>query len=461
MKPREQYELSIINTAQDGRGIAKADGLVVFVAGTLEGETVLAEIYTVHKTYATAGVLKVIEPSPFREEPFCEASKECGGCPFAHITYEKQLKIKRQTVADCLSRIGRFEEGSFILEETCGMELPFRYRNKMVFPVGEKNGKSVSGFYAKRSHNVIPLADCKAGEEAASLARSCVTDFLNANRIMPYNEQTKRGSIRRVFVRTGYHTKELMVVISSATEKIPSLSEFIHRLRETDFGEYQLKSVILNINRKPNNLVLGEKNQTLWGTDTITDTLMGLSFTISPHSFFQVNPKQTEVLYQKALDLAELNENTTVLDIYCGIGTISLCAAKRAKQVVGVEIVDKAIEDAKQNAANNGLSNAEFYCGAAEDIVPDLIEKNLRPDVVLIDPPRKGSDEKTLSAILQAKPERIVYVSCNPATLARDARFLADGGYRLMSAAPVDMFPNTEHVECCVLLCRESKGDLL
>ena len=334
------------------------------------------------------------------------------------------------------------------------MDTPFRYRNKMVFPVGKQDGKAVGGFYAKRSHDVIPLENCPSGERAASIALSGVVSFLNTENIAPYDEKTRKGSVRRVFVRTGFHSRELMIVISSATEKIKNVDKLVQMLVAQNYEGYTLKSIILNINKKPNNLVLGERNITLWGKDTIRDTLMGLSFSISPHSFFQVNPVQTEVLYSAALSLADIDEQTTVLDVYCGIGTISLCAAKKAKQVIGVEIVENAISDAKENAVENGIKNAEFYCGAAEEIVPKLIANNCRPDVVILDPPRKGSDAKTLSAILAANPKRIVYVSCNPATLARDARFLADGGYMLTHVIPVDMFPNTEHVEVVALLTR-------
>ena len=455
MKQGEKVELHITATAQDGRGIARKDGLVVFVLGTLEGERVIAEIYTVHKTYATAGVVEILEYSPYRADAFCEAAENCGGCPLAHITYEKQLKIKKQTVMEAFERLGKFDLNGVEVSDTKGMENPFCYRNKMVFPLETKHKKTVGGFYERRSHNVVPLTTCDAGEKAASIALSVVVDFLNKEGISAYDENTKKGSLRRVFVRTAYHTKELMIVLSSATENVKNISALVDALTKTDFKEYTLKSILLNINQKPNNLVLGEKNKTLWGEDTIKDTLLGLSFTISPHSFFQVNPVQTEVLYQTALDFAEIDDTKTVLDIYCGIGTISLCAAKTAKEVVGVEIVEKAISDATENAKRNSIKNAEFYCGAAETIVPKLVEeKGFSPDVVIVDPPRKGSDEKTLSAILKANPEKIVYVSCNPATLARDARFLADGGYKLQKVVPVDMFPHTEHVECCVLLCR-------
>ncbi len=455
LKPNDRIELNITATAQDGRGIARTNGLVVFVHGTLEGERVVAEIYTVHKTYATAGAVEILERSPYRADAFCEAAEKCGGCPLAHITYEKQLKIKKQAVMDAFERLGKFDLSDVEVFKTQGMENPFCYRNKMVFPLDTKHQKTVGGFYERRSHNVVPLKVCDAGEKAASVALNTVVNFLNREGIFAYDEKTRKGNLRRVFVRTAYHTKELMIVLSSATEQIKNLNALTETLRDTDFGEYTLKSIILNINKKPNNLVLGEKNITLWGENTIKDTLLGLTFTISPHSFFQVNPVQTEVLYGEALKLAEIDKTQKVLDIYCGIGTISLCAAKTAKEVVGVEIVEKSISDATENAKRNSIKNAEFYCGAAEAVVPKLIEeKGFSPDVVIVDPPRKGSDEKTLGAILKANPKKIVYVSCNPATLARDARFLADGGYLLKKVVPVDMFPHTEHVETVALMSK-------
>jgi len=459
VKPGETKTFEIEKTASDGRGIAHACGQVVFVEGAVAGDTVSAVVYTVHKSYATAGVKHVLVPSKARVESFCSHAAfpqaACGGCPMSHIRYEEQLNIKRQTVEDALCRIGGLLLAPGTVKDTVGMEEPFRYRNKMVFPVGRKDGKTVGGFYAPRSHDIVPLTDCAAGARAASLAMECVVSFLNENNIMPYDEKTKRGTVRRVFVRTAYHTKEMMVVIASKTEKIPRLTELLEALLKKDFGAYRLKSVVLNVHKKPDNRVLGDKNITLFGTDTIEDTLMGLSFLISPHSFFQVNPVQTEVLYKTALDLAALDKTKTVLDIYCGIGTISLCAAKQAKMAYGVEIVPEAILDAKQNAVRNQIENAEFYEGAAEDIVPKLLGRGASPDVVILDPPRKGSDEKTLSAILRALPSRIVYVSCNPATLARDARVLTDGGYKIKTVVPVDMFPHTSHVESVALFVKE------
>ncbi len=454
MRPREIMEIEIINTAPDGRGVGKHDGKVVFVHGACSGDIVCAEIYTEHKTYLTAGVLDIIKKSPIRQESFCKMSENCGGCPLSHIKYEEQLKIKKQAVVDALTRIGGLDLTDVCVSETLGMENPTRFRNKMVFPVGMKNGKAVGGFYAPKSHDVVPLSDCLSGERAACVAMTCVTEFLNKERIAPYDEKTGKGTVRRIFTRTGYNTRELMVVISSFTEKIKNIEKLVENLKKTDFEGYNLKSIILNVNKKKNNLVLGDKNITLWGENEISDTLMGLNFSISPHSFYQVNPVQTEVLYGKALEFAEIDRTKTVLDIYCGIGTISLCAAKKAKKVIGVEIVEKAISDAKQNAEVNGMKNAEFYCGAAEDIVPKLIAEGNKPHVVILDPPRKGSDEKTLSAILSANPEKIVYVSCNPATLARDAKFLAEGRYKLQKITPVDMFPNSEHIESIISMVK-------
>lgn len=455
MKKNDVIKLNIEKTDSSGRGIGYIDGKICFVSGTLEGETVEAKIYTNHNSYCTAGTTKILTPSPFRQYDYCPDSTECGGCPLSHIEYKKQLEIKRQHVVDTLSRIGGIKNADDITLSTIGMDTPFHYRNKMVFPIGEKSGRAIGGFYAPRSHNVVSLDTCCVGEECAVTALNCVLEFMNEYHIPAYDERTHRGFIRRVFVRTGYHSRDLMIVISTYNEKIKNLDKLKSMLKNADFGAYNLKSIVLNVNSAKNNLVLGSKNITLWGSDTICDSILGLNFTISPHSFFQVNPVQTEKLYQKALEFAETDETKTVLDIYCGIGTISLCAAKRAKKVIGVEIVDAAIEDAKKNAQTNNLDNTEFYCGAAEDIVPTLIKRGSRPDVVIIDPPRKGSDEKTLSAILSAAPERIVYVSCNPATLARDAKFLIDGGYKMTTATPVDMFPNTEHIECAAKFIKE------
>ena len=452
MNKNDIITLNIEKTSYDGRGIGFVDGKICFVSNTLEGETVEAKIYTIHKSYITAGATKIIKASPLRQNNYCAHSDNCGGCPLSHIDYEHQLKIKREHVVDTLSRIGGIKNADELVSKTLGMSVPECYRNKMVFPIAAKGSKAIGGFYAARSHDVVELKTCRVGESCATQVLSSVLDFMNEENIPAYDEKTHNGTIRRVFVRTGFNSRELMVVISSNKEKIKNLDKLIDKLSNTNYGTYSLKSIILNVNTNKNNLVLGNKNITLWGADTISDSILGLNFSISPHSFFQVNPIQTEVLYNKAIELANLNNTQTVLDIYCGIGTISLCAAKTAKKVIGVEIVDAAIEDAKKNAKNNNLSNTEFFCGAAEDIVPKLIKNGEKPQVVIIDPPRKGSDEKTLSAIISAQPDRIVYISCNPATLARDVKFLSQNGYELETATPVDMFPNSEHIEVAARL---------
>ena len=359
------------------------------------------------------------------------------------IDYDAQLEFKKNVVRDALLRLGKIESEPDIL----GMGLPERYRNKMVFPFSP-NGDW--GFYRQRSHDVIPLSDCLLGDSLCARIMDAISNHIKKYNISVYDEITNKGIMRRAFLRT---TKdEIMVVISANADSIPKQDELIKSISAIS---PKIQSIILNINKKRTNLVLGNKNITLWGKDVLSATLCGLSYEISPHSFFQINPIQTEKLYNKAIEFADIKKTDRVLDIYCGIGTISLTAAKSAKSVTGVEIVPEAIENAKENAKRNGIENAEFYCSAAEDIVPKLIKDGESPDVVILDPPRKGSDEVTLSAIVSAKPKRIVYVSCNPATLARDAKFLTENGYKVEKVTAVDMFPHTVHVESVMLLNRE------
>lgn len=353
------------------------------------------------------------------------------------LNYDAQLEFKKNTVHDALKRIGGIDKDVNII----GMDEPYYYRNKTVFPI-DKNGDW--GFYRERSHDVIPLTDCVIGDSLNKKIMNAISGFIKKHNISVYDELTHKGIIRRVFIRNS--KSAFMVVISANADDIPHKNELTSLLRSIS---PKISGIILNINKKRTNLVLGDKNITLWGKDRLSDTLCGLEYKISPHSFFQINPIQTEKLYNTAIDFADISKSDTVMDIYCGIGTISLTAAKSAKAVIGVEIVPQAIENAKENAIRNKITNAEFYCSAAEDIVPELIEKGKKPNIVILDPPRKGSDEKTLSAIALAKPERIVYVSCNPATLARDAKFLCENGYYVHKVTAVDMFPHTVHVECC------------
>lgn len=415
--------------------------------GTIKGDIVLAKVTKLNKNYGFAKLLKIITPAPDRTEPICPKFDECGGCRIMHMTYKAQCRFKRQLVYDALKRIGGIEtEVAFV-----GAKEPLRYRNKMVFPFSE-DGEW--GFYKGGTHEVVPLKDCPLGDILNAKILDAVKNFCKDNHIPSYNEKNHSGVLRRVFTRVSAETGEVMVVVSVNADSISKSQQLIDTLTSLS---PRIVSIILNINKKRTNLVLGDKNITLWGKDTISDNLLGFSYEISPHSFFQINHAQTERLYNKALEYAEIDDTKTVFDLYCGIGTISLSAAKLAKKVVGVEIVPQAIENAKENAKKNGIKNAEFYCAAAEDITPKLIEQGTKPDTVILDPPRKGSDEKTLGAIISAKPERIVYVSCNPATLARDVKFLTENGYKLTDATAFDLFPQTSHVECCVLLCQENQ----
>ena len=428
--------------SSDGSGIARIDGYTLFVPQAVPGDEVEILILKTNKNYGYAKVVDVITPSELRTKPLCKHSAKCGGCQLMTIDYKAQLEFKRNIVRDALLRLGKID----LVPDIIGMDVPSRYRNKMVFPFAPDGSW---GFYRERSHDVISLDDCLLGDELITEIMNAISNHIKKHNISVYDEVAHKGIMRRAFLRTT--ESEVMVVISINADSIPKCDELIKNITAIS---PKISSIILNINKKRTNLVLGDKNVTLWGKDVLSATLCGLSYEISPHSFFQVNPVQTEKLYGKAIELADIGENDTVLDVYCGIGTISLTAAKAAKAVIGVEIVPEAIQNAKENAKRNGIDNAEFYCFPAEDIVPQLIADDISPDIVILDPPRKGSDEKTLSAIAMAKPKRIVYVSCNPATLARDAMFLEQNGYTAKTVTAVDMFPHTVHVESVMLFTK-------
>ena len=431
----KEYTVTIEAVSSDGNGVAHIDGFAVFVPQTAEGDVVKIKIEDVKKRFALASLTEIITPSDKRQNVNCAHYEKCGGCHLRHIKYAEQLKIKKNIVENAMRRLGGFE--GFTAEEIVGMENPERYRNKMVFPVGNVSGENVCGFYVQKSHDIIPLTDCAIGDEINIAVNNAVIEYMNENGISAYDEKTHTGIIRRVFTRKSFSTGEVMVVISANAKTLPHREKLIAKLRNISD---KIASIILNANTKRRGAVITDENIALWGADRIGDTLCSVKFMISPQSFFQVNPIQTEKLYTRALEYAQLDNSMSVMDIYCGIGTISLCAAKQAKKVIGVEIVEKAIVDAKENAENNGIENAVFYADSAENIVPKLIAQGETPDVVILDPPRKGSDEATLSAIVNAQPKRIVYVSCNPATLARDARFLADNGYTISHASAFDLF---------------------
>ncbi len=444
VEKNHEYTVQIESISSKGSGIARIDGYTLFVPQAATGDVVRILVLKTKSSYGYAKVLEIITPSPIRTEPLCEHFSKCGGCQLMHISYDAQCEFKRRTVEDALRRIGGISIGvDFIPAKN-----PLHYRNKMIFPFSQ-NGDW--GFYRERSHDVVPLKDCLLGDSLNKEIMNVISDFIKSHAVSVYDESSHKGIMRRVFIRNS--KTETMVVISANASSIPHSDDLINAIRVIS---PKICGIILNVNKKRTNLVLGDKNITLWGKDFLSDTLCDIGYEISPHSFFQINPAQTEKLYSTAIEFADISKDDTVMDIYCGIGTISLTAAKHAKSVIGVEIVSQAIENAKKNAAENCIQNAEFYCSAAEDIVPELVKSGNTPDIVILDPPRKGSDEKTLSAIVSANPKRIVYVSCNPATLARDVKFLAENGYSLKKATAVDMFPQTTHVECCALLCQEN-----
>ena len=448
----KKYIIDIEAISSDGNGIAHVDGFTIFVPGAAAGDVSEVVITKVKPRFAYGKITRLITPSRDRVNPICQIYENCGGCQLQHISYEAELREKKNIIENAMKRIGGF--GAFRITDIIGMDNPVRYRNKAIFPVGYVKGKAVCGFYAMKSHDIIPLDDCMIGDELNRDINNAVIKYMTENNVSAYDEVTHSGVIRRVFTRKSFSTGDMMVVISANAKKLPQSENLVEKLKGVSD---RIKSVILNINTKRNNFLITEENVTLWGLDRIEDTLCGIKFEISPQSFFQINPIQTEKLYSKVMELADIDKTMSVMDIYCGIGTISLCAAKQAGKVIGIEIVERAIDDAKKNAENNGIDNAEFFADSAENIVPKLINQGERPDVVILDPPRKGSDEATLSAVVTAQPKRIVYVSCNPATLARDAAYLAKKGYEINDAYGFDLFPKTMHVESIVLMSRDDK----
>lgn len=444
-----EYEVTIESVSSDGNGVGHIGSMAVFVPFTAAGDRVRVRVTMVKKSYAEAEMAEILEASSMRCEPKCPLFFVCGGCALSHMSYDAQLAAKKAVIENAMRRIGGFRD--FEVDEMLGMNVPERYRNKMVFHAAEQDGKTVFGFYAPKTHRVIPLGDCLAGDERNGRIIAAVTEYMEEIGLKPYDERTHRGAVRMLFTRVSRVSGDMMAVLSVNGNRLPKEELLVEKLRA---AVPELKSIILNVNTARRSHSLGARNITLYGADYIEDEISGIRFRISPHSFFQINPVMTEQLYGKAMEFADTGAADTVMDIYCGIGTISLLAARRAKRVTGVEIVEKAIEDARDNAAANGIENAEFYTASADEIVPELIKCGERPDVVILDPPRKGSDEKTLQAILQAEPKRIVYVSCNPATLARDVKMLCGGGYNITSAVGCDMFPDTCHVECVVLMSR-------
>lgn len=475
MKKNDSIELKIEDMGVDGEGIGKYEGMTFFVKDAVIGDTIRAGITKLKKNYGYARVQEILEPSPYRVQPECPLYARCGGCQIQAMDYRQQLCYKQKKVRGNLIRIGGFapELIDSVMEEIVGMEQPYRYRNKAQFPIGaDRDGMPVAGFYAARTHSIIPVEDCKLGVTQNEQILGAVLSYMRENGVRPYDETTGKGLVRHVLIRYGFTSKELMVCLVINGETLPQEKKLVDALCKIE----GMTSISVNINRKNTNVILGEETRTVWGSDYITDQIhlrdcdhdfaltdTAIAYHISPQSFYQVNPVQTEKLYSLALSYAGLTGRETVWDLYCGIGTISLFLAQKAGKVYGVEIVPQAIEDARSNAALNGITNASFFVGKAEEVLPEFYEKEsrkpdadmLHPDVIVVDPPRKGCDEKCLETMLRMKPERIVYVSCDPATLARDLKILCGGGYELRKVRPVDQFGHTTHVETVVLL---SKG---
>lgn len=452
MEKNELFQTEIVDMTEDGEGIGKVDGFTVFIKDTVIGDRVEAKLIKNKKTYGYGRLMKVLSPSAFRVEPACPVAAPCGGCQLQAMSYEGQLKFKENRVRGHLERIGHFTD--IPMEPIMGMEgEPLRYRNKAQFPVGKnKDGRIITGFYAGRTHSIIPVEDCQLGLPVNRQVTETVAAFMEEYHIEPYNEETHKGLVRHILVRAGVHTGQVMVCLVINGNKLPRDKELVKRLVAAVPG---LVSVSLNVNREKTNVILGRELINLYGPGYLEDMIGDVRFRISPLSFFQVNPVQTEKLYGKALEFAGLAGDEIVWDLYCGIGTISLFLAQKAKQVYGVEIIPAAVENAKENALLNQMDNAEFFVGKAEEVLPEKYAQSggtMAADVIVVDPPRKGCDEALLETMVKMAPERIVYVSCNSATLARDLRFLCDRGYELRKVQACDMFPQCVSTEAVCLL---------
>ncbi|MBC1522469.1 23S rRNA (uracil(1939)-C(5))-methyltransferase RlmD [Listeria aquatica] len=448
LKKNQLLDVRIEDLTHDGSGVAKVDGYPLFIPNTLVGERAEIKIVKLNKKFGFGRLMELKEASKDRVEPPCPVYDKCGGCQLQHLSYAGQLEFKRHSVEQVMRRIGKIEA---YVEPVLGMDHPFRYRNKSQVPVGTINGRIAAGFYQKRTHDIIDMDYCLIQDERSDKAVQAVRDVMELFQIEPYDEVRHKGFLRHIMTRVSRSTNELMLVLITRTEDFPFLAEVLDALKKRIDG---LASVVQNVNPHKTNVIFGEKTRVLDGKERITDTIHGIQFAISAKSFYQVNPEQTEVLYAKALEAAGLTGQETVIDAYCGIGSISLCLAKRAKKVYGVEIVDAAIQDARRNAELNQLGNVIFETGKAEEVIPRWYKEGVKADVIVVDPPRKGCDEKLLETILAMKPKRVVYVSCEPSTLARDLRILEDGGYKAGSVQPVDMFPMTTHIENVVALER-------
>lgn len=463
MQKNDMVRVTVEDIGTNGEGIGKVDGYTLFIKDAIIGDVIEAKIMKTKKNYGYAKLIKIIEPSEYRvDPPVCPLSRKCGGCQIQEMKYSRQLQFKEDKVRENLMRIGGMKEKLLaeVMEPIIGMEYPYAYRNKAQFPFGtDKNGQPVTGFYAGRTHDIIANTNCALGVPVNQDILEIVLGFMKDYHIRPYEEETGEGLIRHVLIRYGFTTKEIMVCIVINGKKIPCVNVLIQKLKELE----GMTSITVSPNTRRTNVIMGDSYKVLWGKPFISDYIGKVKYQISPLSFYQVNPLQTEKLYGLALEYADLKGEETVWDLYCGIGTISLFLAKQAKQVYGVEIVPQAVLDARNNAKINGITNAEFIEGRAEEILPEYYrryaeehgEEKAYADVIVVDPPRKGCDEALLRVILRMQPEKVVYVSCDSATLARDMRYLCGGGYEVKKIRAIDQFPHSVHVETCVLLGRK------
>ena len=446
IKKNDRINLKIDSCSVNGSGVGRYNGMAIFVPATAVGDEITAHILKVKKSYAFAKVESVISPSEDRISPECPVYLKCGGCVFSHMTYEAEKKIKADHVAECFRRIGGVSPE---FELIIGGETDSRYRNKAQYPVAFEKGEIKTGFYSPHSHRVIHCPDCLLQPAEFEGILGVFADYIKENGISVYDETKHSGLIRHIYIRKGSASGEIMVCAVINGKKLPNHEKLVDALLKK---EPSIKSIILNINTKDTNVILGDKCITLWGEDYITDILCGLRFRISPLSFYQVNRNQAEKLYNKAAEYANLTGNETVMDLYCGAGTIGLSMASKAKEIIGVEIVPEAVEDAKVNAEINSITNARFICGDAAKAAEILKNEGVKPDVIILDPPRKGCSPDMLKTAAEMNPDRIVYVSCDPATLARDCGIFAELGYTVTKATPVDMFPRTGHCETVAIL---------
>ncbi len=449
MNKNEIFTAPITGCTSEGMGVARCEDRAVFIKGAIPGEVCEIKIVKITKTAVYGRLEKIITASPHRTEPECPHFGKCGGCDFMHMDYELESQLKRQRVYDALERIGKVVPGELPITPAPTTE---GYRNKAQFPVAMSQGKAAAGFFRARTHELIPVTHCHIQPREAEIAARAVLEWMEKYHILPYDEATHKGYVRHIFVRKAVVTGQLMVCVIANAEKLPKAKQLVDTLRA---ALPELTTVVHNVNTRPGNAILGGTYHALFGEGYIEDVLCGLTFRLSPASFYQVNHHQAQVLYEKAISLADLHGTETVLDLYCGTGTITLAMSKQAGNVIGVEVVPQAIEDAKENALRNGIKNARFFCADAGQAAKQLAAEGIRPDVITVDPPRKGISQDVIDAIDQMNPRRVVYVSCDPATLARDVKLLEEKGYLYQQGETVDLFPRTKHIESVALLSRE------